>query len=183
MSKVNYSEILREYLTDPTSSYSILAKKYHISKQSIVMKAKKDGWQQQRREFQQDVERKFTNSAKDQLVEAKKKQLKFANLLISKAVERLKKIKPKELSPHMVVAFVKTGIDIENSAFNKQKQQINLPLGVSPIHIENPHIDSDLIKNMEEIEINVKDVQFEQHTLDWLDEQNKEYYKTMGKLL
>jgi hypothetical protein len=180
MSKVNYNAILRDYLSDPTSSYTKLAKRYHISKQSIVKRAKKEGWQLQRREFQEEVDRKFTTNAADQIVDAKIKHLQFARLLITKALTRLKNIKPLEMSPHMVASFIKTGINIENEATVSPRQNITSPISIPKAAIDvfaDNEEHSRLMKWVKE-----ESVQFEKETIPWLkeqDEKNKQFFEQM----
>src|ERR1700722_17092814 len=121
MSKVNYNAILRDYLSDRTSSYTKLAKRYHISKQSIVKRAKKEDWQLQRREFQEEVDRKFTTNAAKDIEKVLAKELALSETMIDAGLEAFSKCDFSNITPHQIVVLLRTGIELERKTLEAKQ--------------------------------------------------------------
>lgn len=63
--KVDWLEVRKEYLTDNTSSYRSLAKKYGVSDTTLEKRAKSEGWAELRQELGEKAFSKFTEKLLD----------------------------------------------------------------------------------------------------------------------
>ena len=59
---MDWNSIRQEYITDASSSYRKLAKKYGVSYSAIGDKARKEGWQEERERFQTKTLSKTLNA-------------------------------------------------------------------------------------------------------------------------
>lgn len=87
--KVDWFVVRKEYLTDATSSYRTLAKKYDVSTTTLEKRAKSEGWAELRKELGEKAFSDFTQKLLDTKSEAQSRHLQhWQNLqaLVNKAI-------------------------------------------------------------------------------------------------
>jgi len=87
--KVDWFVVRKEYLTDATSSYRTLAKKYEVSTTTLEKRAKSEGWAELRQELGEKAFSDFTQKLLDTKSEAQSRHLQhWQNLqaLVNKSI-------------------------------------------------------------------------------------------------
>lgn len=84
MGCVDWNAIKTEYITDESSSYRKLAKKYGISHNVIGAKAVKEGWVEARRQFQDKTMSKTLSAISNQQAKKASRLQTVANKLLDK---------------------------------------------------------------------------------------------------
>ena len=77
-------------------SYQAVADHYKVSKVTVVNRAKKERWQQELREIEQEARDRMRKKALDDLEAVRERQLKTARYLQSRAIEMLKDLPPEK---------------------------------------------------------------------------------------
>ncbi len=80
----------------PTRSYEAVANNYGVSKQTVVSRAAKEGWQDRLREAEAKAREAANRKAVDTLQEVKDRQLQEARILERRALEALKALPPEK---------------------------------------------------------------------------------------
>lgn len=70
---VDWSKIKQEYISDTTTSYATLAKKYGVTKRQVEEKGRKEGWVNQRQAFGEEVEERIKEDLIEQREQANKR--------------------------------------------------------------------------------------------------------------
>lgn len=78
----------------PARSYEAVAKKFGVSKVTVVNRAAKERWQERLREAEEEARRQANRKAADTLQEVKARQLQEARILEHRALEALKTLPP-----------------------------------------------------------------------------------------
>ena len=125
MSKINWTKALTDYASDEEQSYEAIAKKYGVSKRSVVKRAVKDNWQLVRRDTTLKVHRELPAIVSQSAVEIQARHIYFARMLQAKALEAMVKDKLKPKNIREVVLCLKTGIEIERKALGLDNQKQN----------------------------------------------------------
>lgn len=95
---VNWEKIKREYVTDPTTSYRTLARKYKVAARTVMAKGSVDKWVEARRQY--------IGKTSTAILEAKEKAdidnatsiQRVASELIKKIGEALSTIEPEDIT-------------------------------------------------------------------------------------
>lgn len=116
MAKISWTQALTDYVSDDKQSYGSIAKKYSISKRSVVKHAVKNNWQLVRQETALKVRQELPIRLSISLSDVVARQVYLAQMLQAKALEALMKerLTPKTIKE--VILCVKTGIEIERKA-------------------------------------------------------------------
>jgi|GEM_PF-6124676 len=116
MSKVKWSQLRDEYTLDPSVSYRDLSRKYGVSKQSVVKRAVKYGWQALRQEVRVTADRKLSDFLGDKLAKINAIHLWVGHKMISVAMQAMEEQDLRPQTSHEALEFVKAGCDIERKA-------------------------------------------------------------------
>ena len=116
MTKVYWSAVLADYLRDETSSYQSLAGKYGVSKQAVVERAKKEGWQDLRQKTRLKVNQKLTDIAAEEITEIRLVHAGYGRKLREKGMEAIESGKVPISTATEALRGVKEGISIEREA-------------------------------------------------------------------
>lgn len=131
MPKANWTKALTDYASDEKQSYETIAKKYGVSKRSVVKRAVKDDWQLVRRDTALKVHQELPNIVSQSVVEIQARHIYFARMLQAKALEAIIKDKLKPKNIREAVLCLKTGIEIERKALGldnpKQNNDVYVP--------------------------------------------------------
>lgn len=82
MSKVNWTILRNEYVTDESTSFSTLSAKYNISETSIAVKSSKEGWQEKRKETLEKIKQKLTEKTTETIASFQADKLKAGKYMI-----------------------------------------------------------------------------------------------------
>jgi uncharacterized protein YqfA (UPF0365 family) len=93
---LDWSKIKTEYITDESTSYRKLAKKYGINYTTIGEKARKEGWKQEREQFQTKSLSKTLNKIAERQSDRAAKFFVLTDALYDKLVEALKLVDPND---------------------------------------------------------------------------------------
>jgi hypothetical protein len=80
----------------PTRSYDAVAKRFGVSKPTVVKHAAKEGWQERLRDAQQRAREEANRKAVDTLQAVKDRQLQEARILEHRALEALRTLPPEK---------------------------------------------------------------------------------------
>lgn len=147
--KVDWLEVRKEYLTDATSSYRSLAKKYGVSKETLQKRATGEGWTELRQDLADKAFNNFTQKLLDTKSEAQNRHLQhYQNIqaLVNKSIQEMadgryftvkgqlvldKKNKPIPipLDPFKLEKLAKAAKD----AINGERVVLGLPTSVSAL--------------------------------------------------
>lgn len=79
--KVDWLEVRKEYLSDDTTSYRLLAKKYGVSKETLQKRATREGWPDLRQDLAEKAFNNFTEKLLDEKSNAQSRHLQhYQNL-------------------------------------------------------------------------------------------------------
>jgi hypothetical protein len=149
-SKFNWLAIKREYITDPTASYPVLAKKYGVSIGSITAKGATEKWGLLREEIQRKAELALTDDAENEILEVKKRHVRIARLMQKVGLEALEKSKYVPRSSKEAREFIIEGVKMEKESMGLDKQQ-KVPAIVNIVNQEKAIVDK--YANIQEAEI------------------------------
>lgn len=111
--KVNWTNIKREYITDTTASFKGLATKYKLSEETVSEKSRKEKWPLLRQEVQRKAEIALVNDAENEILEVKKRHVRIAKILQKVGLEALEKLKYTPKTAKDALEFLIEGIKIE----------------------------------------------------------------------
>ena len=80
----------------PERSYDAVARKYGVSKVTVVSRASKERWQERLREAEEEARKEANRKAVDTLHEVKTRQLQEARILEHRALEALRTLPPEK---------------------------------------------------------------------------------------
>lgn len=84
---IQWDKIKTEYLTDPSTSYRSLAKKYGVPHTSIAYRAKQEGWKKDADAIEAEAQAKLVQKVVDFRCSNNEKALHTLNALMDKATE------------------------------------------------------------------------------------------------
>lgn len=114
----DWVKVKHEYITVPESSYTILAKKYEINFSTLAIRARKEGWFDEKKKFQQRVAKKALTTASDRLARKMAKEIESASKLSSHIHKALSD--NQQFQRHLVTTGdMESGIKTEEKIFQK----------------------------------------------------------------
>jgi len=90
--KVDWLEVRKEYLTDATTSYAMLAKKYGVATRTLELRAKAEGWVELRQDLGERAFNDFTQKLLDVKSGAQNRHLQhYQNIqaLVNKSIQEM----------------------------------------------------------------------------------------------
>lgn len=93
---MDWETIRIEYVTDPSSSYRKLAKKYKVGVQSIVNHSTKEGWLEQRERYKNDVVTKTVAKISEKEANRISKYMEITDTLTKKLIAALELVEPSD---------------------------------------------------------------------------------------
>ena len=123
MAKISWSKALIDYLSDETSSYSSIAKKYGVSVQAVKKRAANERWQDLRSKTIQKVDQKLPEKLGEEIAQVNVKHAGIGRTLTNKGIKAMEehKLAPKNFDE--AKESIKDGIKIEREALNIQDKQ------------------------------------------------------------
>jgi len=126
MAKISWSAALAAYLRDETVSYQIVADRFGVSKQAVVARAKKEGWQELRAETRSKVDQKLTEIAAEDITEVRKKHAYYGKKLREIGTEAFESGRVSINSARDALQCIKEGVEIEKYALGMGEKMKNL---------------------------------------------------------
>lgn len=116
MAKVMWTQALTDYVSDERQSYDSIAKKYNVSKRSVVKHAVKNKWQLARRETALKVHQELPIRLSIALSDVVARQVYLGQIMQARALEAFMRghLTPKTIKE--VIMCIKTGVEIERKA-------------------------------------------------------------------
>lgn len=121
MSKISWSKALADYLKDETQSYTSIARRYGVSKQSVVKRAVKESWQDLRHKTLLEVDQKLTEIVGEDIAIVNARQAQIGRALQALA---LKTIQDKDFKPENFIQAMRVivaGVKIERETLDMRE--------------------------------------------------------------
>lgn len=120
MAKISWSKALIEYISNETSSYASIARKYGVSLQAVKQRASKEKWQNLRTTTIQKVDQKLPEKLGEEIAQVNAKHAKIGRMLTKKGIKAINqhKFTPKNFDE--AKESIKDGVRIERDALNIQ---------------------------------------------------------------
>lgn len=110
----DWRAIKKEYITDPTTSYRSLAKKYNISREALSVRGRLEGWVAERRRFLDKTTSDLIRIEGNKTIDRAEKLRTAADILLDKVMQRAQDVTPEEAGEiKTITAILKDIRDIQ----------------------------------------------------------------------
>jgi hypothetical protein len=111
--KHNWLAIKRDFISDITSTYTSLAKKYGVQYATVATKGGREKWPLLREEIQRKAELSLVDDVQSEILEVKKRHIRIAKIMQKLGLEALEKIEYKPKNSKQALEYLVEGIKIE----------------------------------------------------------------------
>jgi hypothetical protein len=109
---------------------------------TLAIRSGKENWAAQKREYLNQVSTKALESSSSTEAEVAARHVKIARSLQAKALARLQQMKPDELSPRDLLAFLKDATEIERKALGLEQLTLHLKGGRDVTKLSDDELDA-----------------------------------------
>ena len=116
MARYDWEYLRHKYVAGDATLDDLAAPNDAPALDTLKKRSARDGWAEQRAAYRHQTSTRTRELASTSEAEVAARHVKVARALQHKGLERLQSIKPEELSPRDVLAYIKEATDIERKA-------------------------------------------------------------------
>ena len=107
-------------------SYRYISNALNIARTSVESLVKKGGWKERRQALWDEVEKKTDAAVADEEAQRRSRHLRIAQAMQAKAIEKLKVMKPSEISVTECRSMLTEGVKLERELFGESTAEIQI---------------------------------------------------------
>lgn len=124
MARYDWEYLRHKYVSGDATLEDLSAPKEAPALNTLKKRSARDNWAEQRAAYRHQTSTRTRELASTSEAEVAARHVKVARALQHKALERLQTLKPEELNPRDLLAFLKEATDIERKALGLDVQNV-----------------------------------------------------------
>lgn len=133
MSKVNWIQLKKDYISDETTSHESLSQRYGVSTHVIAERASKEKWVELRKETLAKAHEKLLEKTSENIANFQAKKLRVGQFMVDKGVKTLSEKDPRNAREAKEVIEIGYKIATEAMELDKPQNNVNVQVNVIPI--------------------------------------------------